>query len=422
MTTAGPLSTSLPHLALGLGLAPMEGVTSFAMRVWFYLASAPDTMGTPFLRVTDTFPLKTLPPTFVPELTTLSGAVPYQIVPQLMATEVDDFLRTSRYFPNHTSFLELNCGCPAPTCVGKGAGSSLLKDPRVFGEMIHKLACSLGPERFAVKMRTGYHAAAEFPSLLHAISSVPLARLTIHGRSRPDRYKGRARWDLIQAATGAVNAPVVASGDIMDRLSFQELMATAPHIRGALIGRGALRNPWVFNEIREGQAISISRETLVHALGCYALLHELDVTAPERLHRCARALFADAPCGTSEARWQKVFTTLAHTLTEGHTLGLGPEGEWPAIELVRNTIGRAKMLWNYMRSSLPEHLFHPQILRAKTLSDLLIGIHRVAGPAGDTGLLLQHRPEVDWLYAGGKNPEQSPVSSEEETSEEVGES
>jgi hypothetical protein len=62
------------------------------------------------------------------------------------------------------------------------------------------------------------------------------------------------------------------------------------------------------------------------------------------------------------------------------------------------------MLWNYMRSALPERMFAPQILRAKNLTDLLVAIHRTAGAAGDEGMPLNHRPDIDWLYAGGRDP------------------
>ena len=418
MTAATDQAQHHPKLPLGIGLAPMEGVTSFAMRVWFYLVSAPDSMGTPFLRVTDTFPHKTLPAAFAPELTLMGGQVPYRVVPQMMATETEDFLRTARYFPDHVPFVELNCGCPAPTCTGKGAGSSLLKDPSAFADMIGQLAEVLGPGRLAIKMRTGYHSADEFPCLLQGIKAVPLARLTVHGRSRPDRYKGHARWDLIQEAARTVSAPVMASGDVVDLGSYNALLQAAPAVQGLMIGRGALRHPWIFSELRSKQAISISREVLVHVIGTYVLLHELDITAPEKLHRCAQELFAEGSCGTSEDRWRKVFRVLTQALTEGKALGLGPEGEWPAIELVRNTIGRAKMLWNYMRSGLPEALFSPQILRSKNLTDLLVGIHRIAGQDGDAGLPIKHRPEVDWLYAGGREPEnQSPDRTETEPEE-----
>jgi tRNA-dihydrouridine synthase len=170
-----------------------------------------------------------------------------------------------------------------------------------------------------------------------------------------------------------------------------------------MIGRGALRNPWIFSEIRENQTITISRETLIHALGVYVLLHELDTSAPERLHACAREIFSAPPCGRSEAQWSRTFALLAKTLTEGGSHGLGHEGEWPSIELRRNTLGRAKMLWNYMRSALPDRMFEPQILRAKNLSDLLVAIHRTAGLEGDQGMAFKYRPDIDWLYAGGRD-------------------
>jgi hypothetical protein len=148
-------------------------------------------------------------------------------------------------------------------------------------------------------------------------------------------------------------------------------------------------------------------------------LHELDVTDPVRLHTCAQTLFSAPPCGRSESRWTHTFALLANVLTEGGSHGLGKEGEWPNIELKRNTLGRAKMLWNYLRSALPERMFSPHILRAKTLNDLLVAIHRTAGSAGDDGMLLLHRPEIDWLYAGGRDPSDKTSDSTESPSADI---
>lgn len=380
-----------------LGVAPMEGVTGFAMRAFLYLASGTQALATPFLRVTATYPHRQLPRDFAPELTELKDVIPYELIPQLMAVESDDFLRATEFFPHATPFIELNCGCPSPTCVGKGAGSSLLRTADEFQDTVSTLAKALGPGRLAVKMRLGFAAADEFPALLAGIEKLALARLTIHGRTRPAGYKGQADWTWFALAAARATAPVYASGDIVDRQSFAAKLALAPAVKGAIIGRGVLRNPWIFQELTTGEAQDISPEALVLAVGSQALLQELALSQLSDLYALVKEGLLAEPCGTDAGRWRRVHDRLAQTLA----------GKDP-LTVSRPILGRAKMLWSYLRSSLPPSCFEPRVLRAKSLDELLSGIRTVARDAGET-LPLRHRGDLDWLYAGeGRKQEARP--------------
>ncbi len=372
----------------------MEGVTGFAMRAFFSLASGVRAQATPFLRVTATYPHKQLPREFAPELTELSDVTPYQLTPQLMAVETDDFLRAASYFPHATPFIELNCGCPSPTCVGKGAGSSLLRVADEFHDTVGTLTRELGPGRLAVKMRLGFAGADEFPALLQGIENAPLARLTIHGRSRPAGYKGKADWTPMALATERSGVPVFASGDVVDRASLDARLAVAPRIAGALVGRGALRNPWLFQELA-GAPAQLSPEALVLAVATQALLQEYGATRLDDLYGLVKEGLLLESCGTSENAWRRVYDRLS------------PRAPLD-LEVSKPVLGRAKMLWSYLRSSLPEGCFEPRVLRARTLTELLSGIDVVARAAGKS-LLLRHRPDLDWLYAGeGRKQEAGP--------------
>ncbi len=379
---------------LPFGVAPMEGVTGFAMRAFFSLASGVRAQATPFLRVTATYPHRHLPREFAPELTELRDVTPYQLTPQLMAVDTGDFLRAAAMFPATTPFIELNCGCPSPTCVGKGAGSSLLRVADEFHDTVGTLTRELGPGRLAVKMRLGFASAEEFPHLLQGISSAPLARLTIHGRTRPAGYKGKADWTPMALASDRTEVPVFASGDVVDRASLDAKLAVAPRIAGALIGRGALRNPWVFQELA-GEPTRLSPEALVLAVATQALLQEYGATRLDDLYALVKDGLLQESCGTTADGWRKVYARLS------------PRAPLD-LELSKPVLGRAKMLWSYLRSSLPEGCFEPRVLRARTLAELLGGIDAVARAAGPS-LLLRHRPDLDWLYAGeGRKQEAGP--------------
>ena len=383
-----------------LGLAPMEGVTVLPMRLWMHLASAPKSLATPFLRVTATYPNHELPRTFAPELTELRDAVPYQLVPQIMAADSADFVRIAPLFLQHATFVELNCGCPSPTCVGSGAGSSLLRNADEFRAVIQAITSELGAERVAVKMRTGFRDDGEFEALLSAVSEYNLARLTVHGRTRPDRYKGYARWDLIELAAKKARATVIASGDIVDTLSLHQRAMIAPSVKGTIIGRGALRNPWIFSELRSGTPINLRFSTLRLALITHALLHELANTNMEGLFELAKTGLFQRECGTDQDRWQHVHDQLSYQL---RPTGTGSLATHEPVDVSRVTLGRLKMLWNYLRSSLQAPFFEPAPLRAGSLTGFLAGLSAAYEASGrPADLHLRHAAEWDWLYSGGK--------------------
>src|SRR5690606_19270638 len=115
------LSAASGESSLSLGLAPMEGVTDLAMRLWLSICSAPSEMTTPFLRATYSFPQAALPEEFAPENTILAGLVSYSLIPQVMASSSEHFKRTFALLINDCRWVDFNCGCPAPKVVGHGA-------------------------------------------------------------------------------------------------------------------------------------------------------------------------------------------------------------------------------------------------------------------------------------------------------------
>lgn len=387
-----------------ISVAPMEGITTFPMRLWLHLASAPLSMTTPFLRVTRVYPEDALPLDFIPELKELRGLLPYQLVPQFISGEPESFLRAAELIPSVLSpTLELNCGCPSPNSLGKRAGSGMLIDPDSFGRTIASLAKALGPGRLAIKMRLGLDDPAEFPDLLHSIADLPLARLTVHGRTRADGYRGTARWDAIHLASSLARAPVWASGDVWGLATFHRLMAEAPRLDGVMIGRGLLRNPWIFTELREGQSVALKAKTLVLALFCYALLQEIHLQQPHKLmQRLAKGRYGTF-CGTEAAAWEKLCAELTEQLT-GLPFVLIP-GSIPArFPLSSVSYARLRLLWTYLRSSLPPAFADPALRRCAESGDFFARIYALAlaHEASEGALVLSHQVEWDALFAGAR--------------------
>lgn len=385
-------------------LAPMEGVTTFPMRLWFWLVSAPERMATPFLRATHTFPVKDIPADFAPELFALQKVTPYELIPQIMTADAEDFIRAARLFADTYTHIELNAGCPSPNCVGKGAGSSLLKDPEDFAAMIAEIAGALGADRFAVKMRTGFNDHGEFPRLLSVLRQVRIKHLTVHGRTRPQGYKGRADWNLIDLAASQLTYPVLASGDITDRAGLLANMSRWPRIAGTLIGRGALRQPWIFEEIRSGEVQAVDRETVVFALAVFGVLQELaHSNLPLLISLAADGVFTE-PCRREGGRWRELFALLSRAAF-GRSLCPFSNDFGAGYILERRTAGRLKLLWNYIRSSLPPAYFQPLVMRSPSPAALIQAINGLF--PDDQPVALVYQPELDWIYNGEKNERQA---------------
>ena len=377
-------------------LAPMEGVTDFPMRIWMWLCSAPTEMSTPFLRLTSSWP-QSLPLSWAPELLVpgLSGALPYRLWPQLMATDAGRFVQIAAQLATVSQTVEINCGCPAPTVVGKGAGSGLLVDPKRFEQYVGTIARELDQETLSIKMRTGYDSISYFPDYLEALARLRLARVVIHGRTRAYRYQGLADWNLIAKASKQLPCPVTGSGDITSHSVLKQKHEIAPLVAGGMVGRGALRNPWIFSELSSSNRVRIPLPALIAALKVHVCLHELFLRDPRDLYElCLKGIFS-LPAGTCQDRWHSLLGALASKL--GYS---GPE-----IIASAKSLGRLKLIWNYLRSSLPEAWFSPYVLRSRSVDAFFGALEGLSGPDKlRMSCELAWNCRYDWLYSGGQKP------------------
>ena len=382
------------QLQIDLGLAPMEGVSDLPFRLWMSLASRPRFCSTPFLRVTNTFPKSKIPRSYAPELSELSSYINYQVTPQIMASQTEDFLRVADQVLKDSDFVDLNCGCPSPNAVGSSAGSSLLSTSERFGNFVSHLSQELGNQKLSVKMRTGFKSHDEFSNLIEQIKDLPLKQLGVHGRTRAQRYDGYSRWGAISEASKALSFPVVASGDITSLKSLENNKEYLKGIPAAIIGRGALRNPWIFLELKESTPQTLSKETLIFALASLAVLYHLYITSEDTLFGLVKDGHILESCGTNGHLWKDKFETFA-----SYT-GQSPRLE--ELDIPPYVLGRVKMLWNYLRSSLPEPFFQPKILRSKSLIQFLTGIQNCHWESDK--IPLKHNPDLDWVYTSKKKP------------------
>jgi nifR3 family TIM-barrel protein len=165
-------------------------------------------------------------------------------------------------------FVDLNFGCPVPKVVKKGAGSAILKDlPQV--ERVFRAVRSATSLPVTVKIRTGWDASSRNAADVCKIAyNEGLSWVAIHGRTRAEGYSGLADWDFIAEVKSVSQIPIIGNGDINSaETAVRRLQQTG--VDGVMIGRGCLKNPWIFREAREllasGVRVAAPQEALVAA-------------------------------------------------------------------------------------------------------------------------------------------------------------
>ncbi|MHB8919800.1 MAG: tRNA dihydrouridine synthase DusB [Halothiobacillus sp.] len=145
--------------------------------------------------------------------------------------------------------IDLNLGCPAKKVCKKAAGSALMAEPDTVARLLDALVAAVDCP-VSLKMRTGPdHGQRNALRIAKIAENAGLSMLSIHGRTRADRYEGEAEYDTIAEVVAAVRLPVFANGDITCPAKARAVLAHTG-AAGIMIGRGAFGQPWLFAALK----------------------------------------------------------------------------------------------------------------------------------------------------------------------------
>lgn len=228
-----------------LALAPMQEVTDWAF--WKLMATygGADLYFTEYFRVHATSNLEK------PILKSIEQNPTGQpVVAQMIGNDIPSLVRTARELQKLPIVaVDLNLGCPAPIVYKKCAGGGLLREPERVGAILGALRDAVRI-KFTVKTRIGFDSPEVYDQLLPIFAKHPIDLLTVHARTVKEMYRSEVHYEFITRTVQAMSCPVLANGNIYSAQKAEEVLAQTG-ARGLMIGRAAIRNPWVFQQIRD---------------------------------------------------------------------------------------------------------------------------------------------------------------------------
>jgi tRNA-dihydrouridine synthase len=281
MTPCEQLQNILANPKPLLALAPMQDVTTLAFWKLLVGYGGADVYVTEYFRVHSV----SKPNRGLLKLIT-ENPTGRPVVAQLIGNDIPSLVRTARQLQQHPiAAIDFNLGCPAPFVYRKCAGGGLLRNPERIDAILGALREAVRVP-FTVKTRIGFDSPEEFDRLLPIYAKHSLDLLTVHGRLVRQMNSGSVDYDRIAQAVTAMPCPVLANGNVSSAPKAMEVLRITG-AKGLMIGRGAIRNPWLFEQIRQhlgGKEILLptGQEVLKYVRSLYAAINRPGGT--ERLY------------------------------------------------------------------------------------------------------------------------------------------
>ena len=153
---------------------------------------------------------------------------------------------------SNVDIIDVNMGCPVNKVVKGGSGSALLKTPEKIYDIVSSLKDNYNIP-ITIKIRAGWDSnSINCDEVAKLSTKAGVDAIAIHGRTRAQMYNGFANLDYIKMVKDATDKPVIGNGDIKDYESAKRMLDETG-VDALMIGRAALGNPWIFDEILKGR-------------------------------------------------------------------------------------------------------------------------------------------------------------------------
>ena len=228
-------------------LAPMQDVTGLPFMKIISEFGDPDLYFTEYFRV---YEGSRLNPEILSSITSNPSSRP--IFAQLLGESINEIVRVCRLLQGHSiAGIDLNMGCPAPRVFKKNVGGGLLKDPAKIKEILLAMK-SVIQGRLTVKMRIGFEDDSNFFEILEILKEVEVDLLSLHTRTVLGGYRSIPDHSYVAKAVKFLSCPVILNGNVTSAQVAVQLREETG-AAGVMVGRSAIRNPWIFRQIRELQ-------------------------------------------------------------------------------------------------------------------------------------------------------------------------
>lgn len=146
----------------------------------------------------------------------------------------------------HPDCIDINSGCSVQKVVGSNSGAALLKDPDKLHRIVSLIKESVKTP-VSVKIRIGWdNDSRNYLQVVQALIDAGVSFISVHGRTRAQKYTGKADWDIIGEISAISRVPIIGNGDI-DSFETAQSKLHNYGCTAVMIGRAAIGNPWIFS-------------------------------------------------------------------------------------------------------------------------------------------------------------------------------
>ena len=168
---------------------------------------------------------------------------------QILGTNAKQMAQAAQFnVQQGADIIDINMGCPAKKVCNVAAGSALLKDESLVAEILSSVSEAVSVP-VTLKIRTGWDQQNKNTLRIAKIAEESgIQALAIHGRTRACGYGGQAEYEMIKLVKQQINIPIIANGDINSAEKAKNVLQYTD-ADAIMIGREALRAPWIFSDI-----------------------------------------------------------------------------------------------------------------------------------------------------------------------------